>query len=263
MIMVISTMSVDLIDSTYDLSIDYFVMEIAKYIPINETEVTTKISSSLYKYIEDILYWIANYAIKLAQNIPYIILELFILVASVFYFTRDGDKCYNFIKSLIPRKNMSFFNTLSKEIENVLVSIFYGHFLTSLIIGILGFIGYSLLGYPYGLFLGVLTGIFQLIPIIGPWPIYWILAIIDVISGNYIRAILVLLFGFGLSLSDMYIRPKLSSKRADIHPLILLIGFLAGPFVFGMIGLIIGPLILGITYAVLNAYKLEKNKSSG
>jgi predicted PurR-regulated permease PerM len=157
---------------------------------------------------------------------------------------------------------MSFFNTLILEVDNVLKSIFYGHFVTSLIIGIIAGVGYFLLGYPFGLFLGIITGIFQLIPIMGPWPIYWALAIIDVINGNYIRPIFVIIFGFGLSLSDMYIRPKLSSHRADIHPLILLIGFLAGPFVFGNIGLIIGPLILGITYAVIKSYKIEKNKEN-
>ena len=82
----------------------------------------------------------------------------------------------------------------------------------------------------------------------------------DVFSGNYVRAIVVLLFGFGLSLSDMYIRPALSSHYADIPPLILLIGFLAGPLVYGIVGFIIGPLILGITYAVLVSYKNTKEE---
>lgn len=80
------------------------------------------------------------------------------------------------------------------------------------------------------------------------------------VSGNYVRGILVLLFGFGLSLSDMYIRPALSGKYVDIHPLILLLGFMAGPLVFGLVGFILGPLILGITYAVIKAYKEEKEK---
>ena len=74
-------------------------------------------------------------------------------------------------------------------------------------------------------------------------------------------AVLVLLFGFGLSLSDMYIRPALSSHYAEIHPLILLIGFLTGPLVYGLTGFILCPLLLGITYAVLDSYRNElKNK---
>ena len=156
---------------------------------------------------------------------------------------------------------MGFFNRTVKSIEDVLKSIFYGHFLTSVIIGIFGAVGYSLLGYPYGIFLGVITGILQLIPIFGPWPIYWALAIMDAFNENYPRVIVVLLFGFFLSLVDMYIRPAISSHHADIHPLILLVGFLAGPLVYGIVGFIIGPLILGITYVILDNFRKELKES--
>ena len=159
--------------------------------------------------------------------------------------------------AFVPDEHKEFFDKTINEIANVLKSIFYGHFLTSVIIGIFGCIGYSILGYPFGIFLGVLTGILQLIPVFGPWPIYWALFFIDLASGNYVRAIIVLLFGFFLSTVDMYIRPALSSHYADIHPLILLIGFLAGPLVYGIVGFIVGPLILGITYTVLDNYRKE------
>lgn len=184
-------------------------------------------------------------------------LDVFILICSVFYFARDGDRLFSFIKDFIPESNMEFFNRTVYTIKDVLKSVFYGHFLTSFIIGVIAAIGYSILGYPYGIFLGILTGIFQLIPVFGPWPIYWALAIYQFFNGDYIGVILVLLFGFGLSLSDMYIRPALSAHYADIHPLILLIGFLVGPLIYGLAGFILCPLLLGITYAILDSYRKE------
>ena len=201
------------------------------------------IASSIESVISGVGTSILNYIVKFASKLANITLDLFILVCSIFYFVRDGGKCIEFIRSFVPDD--------SKE------SIFYGHFLTSVIIGIFACIGYSILGYPFGIFLGVLTGILQLIPVFGPWPIYWALFFIDIFSGNYPRAIVVLLFGFFLSTVDMYIRPALSSHYADIHPLILLIGFLSGPLVYGIVGFIVGPLILGITYAVLDSYRNE------
>lgn len=215
------------------------------------------ISAYIENGITNIGSYILNYTVKLASKLANFTLDLFILVCSVFYFIRDGNNCLNFIKSFVPDDSKQFFDNTVESVENVLKSIFYGHFLTSVIIGIFGCIGYSILGYPFGIFLGVLTGILQLIPVFGPWPIYWTLFFIDLASGNYIRAIIVLLFGFFLSTVDMYIRPSLSSHYADIHPLILLIGFLAGPLVYGIVGFIVGPLILGITYAVLDSYRKE------
>lgn len=217
----------------------------------------SSISSSINSSAQEIGRYLLNYLVKFLSSMMNITLDLFILVCSVFYFARDGDRCLEFVKSFVPADSLDFFEKTVESVKDVLRSIFYGHFLTSVIIGIFAAIGYSLLGYPYGIFLGVITGILQLIPVFGPWPVYWILFFMDIFSGNYPRAVVVLLFGFFLSTIDMYIRPVLSSHYADIHPLILLIGFLSGPLVYGIVGFIVGPLILGITYAVLDNYRKE------
>ena len=228
---------------------------VTSYLPVSYD--INSISATINSSLHEIGTYALNYLVKFASSLMNITLDLFILVCSLFYFTRDGDNCLEFIKSFVPDDSKDFFDRTVESVKDVLRSIFYGHFLTSVIIGIFGAIGYSLLGYPYGIFLGVITGILQLIPVFGPWPIYWILFFMDVMSGNYPRAVVVLLFGFFLSTVDMYIRPALSSHYADIHPLILLIGFLSGPLVYGIVGFIVGPLILGITYAVLDNYRKE------
>lgn len=231
------------------------ISNLISYLPVNLDSNT--ISAQLNSTFENVAGFVLNYGVSFLGKFANITLELFILVCSVFYFVRDGDKCFNFIRSFVPRDSINFFDNTVESVKDVLKSIFYGHFLTSVIIGIFGCIGYSLLGYPYGIFLGVLTGIFQLIPIFGPWPIYWTLFFIDVLGGNYPRSVIVLLFGFFLSTIDMYIRPALSSRYVDIHPLILLVGFLSGPLVYGLVGFIVGPLILGITFTVLDSYRKE------
>ncbi|MCQ2970159.1 MAG: AI-2E family transporter [archaeon] len=239
--------------STADINESILKLITYLHIDVNPNEISQSIISSF----ETIASYVMNYGVSFLGKFANLTLDLFILVCSVFYFVRDGDNCLNFIKSFVPEGSVEFFDKTVDNIKDVLKSIFYGHFLTAVIIGIFGCIGYSILGYPFGIFLGVLTGILQLIPIFGPWPIYWTLFFIDALSGNYPRAIMVLLFGFFLSTIDMYIRPALSSHYADIHPLILLVGFLAGPLVYGIVGFIVGPLILGITYTVLDSYRKE------
>lgn len=238
-----------LLASNFYLNIDQFIAQL----PIDSSSLNSSINSSL----NEIVKYALNYAVSFLSKFLNISLDLFILVCSIFYFVRDGDRCINFIRDFVPDDSKNFFDNTIESIKDVLRSIFYGHFLTSVIIGVFGAVGYSLLGYPYGIFLGVLTGILQLIPIFGPWPIYWTLFFIDLFTGNYPRAIVVLLFGFFLSTIDMYIRPALSSHYAEIHPLILLVGFLAGPLVYGVVGFIVGPLILGVTYTVLDSYRKE------
>ena len=233
---------------------------VAQVLPAQYHANIGSITNSLYSSLTSGLHYVINYFIGLVKKIPYISLELCVLFFSMYYFTKDGDKFWAYVQAFIPTERSEFFNNMFFQIENVLKSIFFGHFLTAIIIGIIAGIGFYILGFPYALFLGILTGVCQLIPIFGPWIIYIVLVIWDLITGNYPRAIITLLFGIFLSLSDMYIRPALSSKYADIHPLILFIGFLSGPLVFGIVGFILGPLFLGITYAVLKSFKLEIEK---
>lgn len=211
--------------------------------------------------IHDILTYILNYIVKLIRNFSDVLVQLFVLICSIYYFTRDGEKILENISVFIPEKHKPFFESTINEVANVLKSIFYGHFLTALIIGIMGGVGYYFLGYKFALFLGVVTGIAQLIPIFGPWVVYCALALYSFfVLGDIVQGTFTLLWGFVLSVSDMYIRPMLASNYADMPSLILLIGFMAGPYVFGIVGFILGPLILGITYAIIKSLKSELEK---
>ncbi|AGN17426.1 AI-2E family transporter [Methanobrevibacter sp. AbM4] len=261
----IVTMSISLISSLLGstgnlstLDMNQLNTWIASILPYQYKGMSHSIANGIYNGFNSIFKWLSSYLISLIRDIPNISVQILVLIFTTFYFARDGDKCWDYIFSFIPDRKTSFFDRMFNQIKDVLKSIFYGHVLTSIIIGIIAFVGYSLLGYSYSGFLGVITGICQLIPVIGPWPVYCILAVKDFFAGNYIRLILVVIFGCGLSLSDMYIRPAIAGKYADIHPLILLLGFIAGPLVMGIVGFILGPLILGVASAVIKAYKEEK-----
>ena len=207
--------------------------------------------------INEVYSWVLDYCIDIVKSTPVLLIQIFTVMFSTYYFARDWDKLVEYVRAFIPKRYTSFSNKMFFEIENVTKSIFYGHFVTAFIIGIVAGIGFGILGYPFVILLAVITCICQIIPVIGPWPVYWALVIIDLINGNFPRAIVTLLFGFGLSICDVYIRPALAGKYADIPAMILLLGFMAGPLVFGLMGFVVGPLILGITYAVIKAYKEE------
>ena len=126
----------------------------------------------------ELLTYMLNYIVKLIKNFSDVLVQLFVLICSIYYFTRDGEKIIENIIVFVPEKHESFFRGTINEVANVLKSIFYGHFLTALIIGIMGGVGYYFLGYKFALFLGIVTGIAQLVPIFGPWVVYGVLFIL-------------------------------------------------------------------------------------
>ena len=240
------------------VSIEHGIANIVNSLPVDIQFTASNLLNSISLYLQQGLSTLLQSVVTLVKELSNVILQLFVLFCSIYYFARDGDRVWEYLFAFVPEAHKDFFDKTIDEIANVLKSIFFGHFLTAIIIGIMGGIGYYFLGYQFALLLGVITGILQLIPVFGPWPIYWGLAAYDVfVTGNIVQAILTLIWGFVLSLSDMYIRPALAGKYADIHALILLVGFMAGPYVFGIVGFILGPLILGITFAVIKSLKQE------
>ena len=246
-----------------NVSMEQGIANIVSSLPVDVQFTAQNLLNSISLYLQEGLSALLQSVVTLVKGFSNVILQLFVLFCSIYYFAKDGDSVWEYLFAFVPETHKEFFDKTIDEIANVLKSIFFGHFLTAIIIGIMGGVGYYFLGYQFALLLGVITGILQLIPIFGPWPIYWGLAAYDVfVTGNIVQAILTLIWGFVLSLSDMYIRPALAGKYADIHALILLVGFMAGPYVFGIVGFILGPLILGITYAVIKSLKdeLENDK---
>ena len=245
---------------------------IQQYVPSGYQTYVGSFLNTAHAALGDILKSILTYLVEKLKSVPDILFELFIFFASTFYIAKDGDKLWEYITYAIPSEREHYFDTLFKEVEKVLKSIFVGHFLTSIIIGVLAGVGFAIIGYPFASLLGILTGFFQLIPFIGHWPIPLILAAYGFLTGSYIKAVAVLMLGLIMSIvADFYLRPKLSGRYADIHPLIFILGFLCGPLVFGLVGFILGPLILGVTYAAVISFKKEnpdtnskedKNKSA-
>lgn len=84
--------------------------------------------------------------------------QIFVLIFSIFYFTRDGHKLKKYIKTFILKEKHRMLSSIAKEVKNVLKSILWS-FLTGFIIRVVDTIGFFIFGYFYALFLGILAGI--------------------------------------------------------------------------------------------------------
>ena len=218
-----------------------------------------KMIDEIGQMIAQFISWLAGQIIATIAYLPTLFTEVIILLFSIFYFAKDGDKFVNFLKNILP-KNESF-NKLYKQVDDILKSIMIVNAITAVILGLLSVILYYILGYPYVLLLGIITAISEFIPVVGPWLVYGTLGIFDIITGNYIRGIIVIIIGWLIdTLVDMYIRPRLAGKLAEVHPLAFLVGFIFGAITLGVPGIFVGPLIVGITYVLYLAYRDEKVK---
>jgi predicted PurR-regulated permease PerM len=94
----------------------------------------------------------------------------------------------------------------------------------------------------------MLTGIAALLPVIGPWTIFLPIGFYYLLTDNIFQGLAVLTYGVItlFFLYNFYIFPKLGGNKAQLHPFIVLVGFLGGAYVFGAMGILYGPIILGL-----------------
>jgi predicted PurR-regulated permease PerM len=225
------------------------------------TDVTQSIVDSIKSWIAQSISYIAGYTISLISSIPALAAQILILIFSVFYFARDGDKVIQYIKDVVPDEDKGFYQRVMDSADDVLKSIIVGNVIPAVILGVLSGIVYYVLGYPYVILLAIVSGIAMFIPVIGPWIVYGAIGLFSILTGNTLQGVLVIVFGWIIETStDFYIRPRISVQYSEIHPLIFLLGFIYGAVTMGVPGLFIGPMILGITYAAFKVYRDEKLK---
>ncbi|MFQ6050206.1 MAG: AI-2E family transporter [Candidatus Hydrothermarchaeota archaeon] len=215
-------------------------------------QLSTEIVQDIYNVVRPIIVT----SFQRILQIPTIILKAFVMVASTFYFIRDGSKIKELIVNITPETMKDLVTDLFDAMDTVFHGMYIGYFLTSLLVGVFAGVGFYIMGVQYSLLLATITAIASLLPVIGPWLVYGPLFVIFFVKNKIFLAFVVLIYGvvFLSLIPDIYLRPNLAGRVARVHPLIILLGFIGGPMVFGIVGFVIGPGVLGLIKAVVDTY---------
>lgn len=168
-----------------------------------------------------------------------VVLGLFVLPLWLFYVLKDEHSGRAFFYSLFPPGVVGDVRNILGIVNNVLGRYIRGQLLLGLVIGIGSFIGLSIIGLPYALVLALLNGLFELIPIIGPW-LGAVPAVIVTLAVAPEKIGFVILFYVLLQqVENTLLVPKIQGDAVDINPAILIMALLIAGEVAGVWGLLI------------------------
>ncbi|BCR03641.1 AI-2E family transporter [Desulfuromonas versatilis] len=201
--------------------------------------------------------FLAGYTTEILKNFFLFLLKMMILVMALFFFYRDGSRMLQRFWSLVPLREEDRLQ-LGRRVEGILSAVIYGVFLTCVVQGTLGGIGFWICGLPSPVLFGVLMAIFALIPMVGTLPFWLPGAGYLLLRGEIALGIFLLCWGaFLVSSVDNVLRPLFISGRGKIPLLVVVIGVLGGIGAFGFVGVVLGPLILALALFVLDLYRAE------
>src|SRR6266487_4620943 len=200
--------------------------------------------------------WIGSSAFGLVGTATRLALNLTISLFGLFYLLLRPGETWEAVRPYIP---FSAKNTekLRQRFRDVTTSTIIGTGLTAAAQGAILGLAFWIVGLPNALFWGVVTMVFGILPIVGSG-LVWVPAAIALLIGNRPGpAALITLVGLFVGNVDYILRPMVFRRWANIHPLITLVGALAGVPYFGILGLLIGPLALSYFFELVKMYREE------
>lgn len=189
---------------------------------------------------------------------------MFIITMIVFYMLQDKAKMYNWFLKLFPIDIRDKAAEISKNITVKVGGFVIAQSTSMLSVGLVTSLGLAILGVPYAIALGLIAGILDIVPIVGP-----ILATFMAVSAAYSKGWVVILgvlvvYIVAQWISNNFIRPLIFGKFMDLHPLVILLSFLVAAEFLDVWGVILAPAIaavIAVLFDELYVKQINKPKS--
>lgn len=168
-----------------------------------------------------------------------------------FYLSLQEDGIKKFLQFITPREYESYILNLWQRTQKKLGQWLQGQLLLGLIVGIMVFIGLSIIGVPYALILAVLAAILELVPMAGP-----IIASVPAIILGFIihpgTGVLVLIFYIVMQYIENHVLvPTVMKKAVGLNPVVVIIALLVGAKLGGIIGMLLAVPLAAVLMEIL------------
>jgi predicted PurR-regulated permease PerM len=162
-----------------------------------------------------------------------------------FYLLVDLPRLKRGSMALIPPARREEITTLMDRIGQAVGGFFRGQLLVALFVGVASSIGLWAIGLPFWLLVGMVAGVFNLVPLVGPFIGGGLAVIIALIDGQPLKALwaaVVLLIV--QQIDNHLISPNVMGRTVQLHPVVVMLGLLVGASFAGLLGmLVIVPLV--------------------
>ena len=217
----------------------------------------TSVESKIYETIE-------TFGVSLTTEIPSLVIggvssvvssiwSLLLGLVVGFYLLIDFDgtkKVFN----IVPKKYKNNFRKLMHDLDATCKDFVMGTLLISLIVTIITSIFFKIIGLPSPMLFGLICGITNIIPYIGPWIGGAIAAVVGFTVSPLVGILTVVIAFISQQIDGMILQPLIMGKTMKLHPVTIMVGLLVFGYFFGMLGMILATPIMACTKVIFNYY---------
>lgn len=189
--------------------------------------------------------------------VPNLFINIFVILIFIFLFSyfisKDKDKIIETIKNIFPEQLQEQIKSIQLELIFSFIRLIKAQIILVLASTVITVTGFYILKIDYALTLGIICGLLDIMPLVGPSLIFipWIIYL--VIAGNTKFALGLLLLYVIIIGSRQVLQAKVIGQNLGIDPLLTLISIYLGIKIFGWKGLFIGPLVIVVVRALIHS----------
>jgi predicted PurR-regulated permease PerM len=179
-------------------------------------------------------------ALTAATNIFGGVFSFILIVVFSFYFCVLETGVDDFLRIITPKRHHSYVLGLWRRSQHKIGLWMQGQLLLALIIGILVYLGLTILNVPHALVLAVIAGIFEIIPVFGP-----VLAAVPAVAiafvdgGVSLGLLTIALYVIAQQFENHLIYPLVVTRVVGVPPLLVILALIIGGELAGFLGVIL------------------------
>jgi predicted PurR-regulated permease PerM len=172
---------------------------------------------------------------------------LFVFILA-FYLVIENDALLKILRLIIPREHFPYVERTVNRIQRGLGRWLLAQLALAVVVGVVVGLGLWLIGVKYALLLGLLAGLFEIIPVIGPIMAAIPGVVVALSQSVVIGVIAIAFYVLVQQLENHLLVPNIMRRAAGLNPLVTLVAILLGARLAGVVGIMLAvPVAIIIT----------------
>lgn len=188
----------------------------------------------------------------LVKNAAEFLFMMIITIMSAYFFVAERERMSLQLKKILPETWGDKVKMISDNFKLAFGGYLKAQFKIMLVITIILFAGFEVINVGYAILLALGIAFLDFLPFFGTGAVLWPWAVVELVSGNYFRTVVLLIIYLICQIVRQILQPKLVGDSIGISPLETLIFMYVGYKVKGLLGIIIG---IPIGMILINFYK--------
>ena len=181
-----------------------------------------------------------NQARDIGVRIFHVLLILVLAPIIAFYLLVDAPHIRDVMESLVPDDARPEVDHVAKRLNRAIGGFFRGQLVVAVIVGVMCSVGLFAIGLKFWFLVGMIAGLFNVIPLIGPWVGGVPGLVIALTTGSSLQALgVVAVMVVVQQIDNHFITPQVMQRAVQLHPAAVVLALLAGGSLGGFFGLLL------------------------